>query len=97
MREKKSTAVFLLVVTMFATSITASLPDSFPARPAPVVRSTPCERARTTGVCPAARNSATTYFPTRPVPPATATRMCCLFPPTWFVRYILVTGHAPRL
>lgn len=42
------------------------------SRPAPAVRSTPCERVMTTGVRSRRRTASTTWLPRAPVPPVTA-------------------------
>ncbi len=71
-REKNSIETFFLVVTTLLTSIIARQSRSASSRPSPVIRFVPCERAMTTGSCPAARTFATTLLPTSPVPPAIA-------------------------
>src|SRR3569833_1466273 len=90
---KKSTAAFFRTVEMLLTSMISSQPARTAANPVPATRSTPSERAKTTGSWPASVSSRTTSLPIRPVPPATATRIdlpfarCRSYPPDWVARW----------
>jgi hypothetical protein len=58
-RDRRATGEGERVVTL-VTSTTASIPASADARPAPVVTSTPSDRASTTGSWPSSRQRSTT-------------------------------------
>jgi hypothetical protein len=68
-----------------AASMTHSTPDRAPARPTPVITSTPLERDIATMSCPPALSTSTTWLPTLPVAPTTAIflRACITSPPCW--------------
>ena len=70
--SKNATDLRLPTAATLLVSTTADAPASALSSPAPVVRSTPVERATTTGVSPASQSASTTSLPTQPVPPATA-------------------------
>ncbi len=63
---------------VLVTSITVSTPSRTASKPAPVDRSTPVDRASTTGRHPRSLAMPTNSRPTSPVPPATARRRSLL-------------------
>ena len=71
--SKKATAARCRVVVILLTSTTVSAPVMAAARPVPVVRSTPADRAMGTTGQPRVRSAVTSGAPTAPVAPATTT------------------------
>src|SRR5580704_14536038 len=72
---KKAVALAPVMESGLAASMITSTPSRAEARPPFVRRSTPRDRLSTTASWPAPATASTTYFPTMPVPPATAILM----------------------